>query len=91
MQEITPLGWWQSGLACLVDKSGCYLAHAEAWMKGRNQLGETHDPLEMKVLEDIQEKAFGTALGSGHPPGLVRLPLPGDCGVGHGKMLFICP
>ena len=71
MQDITKLGWWQSDLACLVDNSGRYLAHTEAWMKGRNQLGETHDPLEMKVLEDIKEKTFGTALGSGHPPDLV--------------------
>ena len=71
MQDITRLGWWQSDLACLVDNSGRYLAHTEAWMKGRNQLGETHDPLEMKVLQDIREKQFGTALGSGHPPDMV--------------------
>lgn len=71
MQDITQLGWWQSDLACLVDKSGRYLAHTEAWMKGRNYLGETHDPLEMKVLKAIGEKAFGTALGSGHPPDMV--------------------
>jgi class 3 adenylate cyclase len=71
MQDITQLGWWQSDLACLVDKSGRYLAHTEAWMKGRNYLGEMHDPLEMKVLEAIGEKAFGTALGSGHPPDMV--------------------
>ena len=71
MQDITQLGWWQSDLACLVDKSGRYLAHTEAWMKGRNQLGETDDPLEMKILEEIKEKSFGTALGSGHPPDMV--------------------
>ena len=71
MQDITQFGWWQSDLACLVDNSGRYLAHTEAWMKGRNQLGETHDPLEMKILEDIREKQFGTALGSGHPPDMV--------------------
>ncbi|MFO7737362.1 MAG: hypothetical protein R6V46_02715 [Desulfatiglandaceae bacterium] len=44
MQDIIKLGWWQSDLACLVDSSGRYLAHTEAWMKGRNYLGETHDP-----------------------------------------------
>jgi len=71
MQDITRLGWWQSDLACLVDKSGRYLAHTEAWMKGRNYLGETHDALEMKILKAIGEKAFGTALGSGHPPDMV--------------------
>ena len=71
MQDITKLGWWQSDLACLVDNTGRYLAHTEAWMKGRTKLGETDDPLEMKILEEIKEKSFGTALGSGHPPDMV--------------------
>jgi len=71
MQDITQLGWWQSDLACLVDNTGRYLAHTEAWMRGRTKLGETDDPLEMKILEEIKEKSFGTALGSGHPPDLV--------------------
>ena len=71
MQDITQLGWWQSDLACLVDNSGRYLAHTEAWMKGRTKLGETDDPLEMKIMKEIEEKQFGTALGSGHPPDLV--------------------
>jgi class 3 adenylate cyclase len=71
MQDITQLGWWQSDLACLVDNSGRYLAHTEAWMKGRTKLGETDDPLEMKVMKEIEEKQFGTALGPGHPPDLV--------------------
>jgi class 3 adenylate cyclase len=71
MQDITQLGWWQSDLACLVDNTGRYLAHTEAWMKGRNKLGETHDPMEMKILKEIKEKSFGTALGSGHPPDMV--------------------
>ncbi len=70
MQDIIKLGWWQSELACLVDQSGRYLAHTKA-MKGRTQLGETNDPVELAVLENMKEKPFGTYLGPGHPPDLV--------------------
>jgi adenylate cyclase len=70
MQDIIKLGWWQSELACLVDQSGRYLSHTKA-MEGRTQLGETNDPVELAVLEDMKEKPFGTFLGPGHPPDLV--------------------
>jgi hypothetical protein len=62
MQDIINLGWWQSDLACLVDKSGRYLAHSKA-MQGRTRLGETKDPLEVRVLENMQTRASGTLLG----------------------------
>jgi len=68
MQDIIRLGWWQSDMACLVDKKGRYLAHTEAMMKGRTQLGETNDPLELELMAAMKEKPFGTLLGSGHPP-----------------------
>jgi len=71
MQDIISLGWWQSDMACLVDKEGLYLAHTEAMMKGRTQLGETNDPLESKLLAAMKEKTFGTLFGSGHPPHIV--------------------
>ena len=70
MQDIIRLGWWQSELACLIDQSGRYLAHSKA-MEGRTQLGETNDPVELGVLENMKEKTFGTYFGSGHPPDLV--------------------
>jgi len=70
MQDIVKLGWWQSELACLVDQSGRYIAHTKA-MEGRTQLGETNDPVELAVLENMKEKPFGTYLGPGHPPDLV--------------------
>jgi class 3 adenylate cyclase len=68
MKDILAWGWWQSDKACLVDNSGRYLAHTQAAMKGRIQLGETNDPLELAVLAAMKEKPFGTLLGSGHPP-----------------------
>ncbi len=68
MQDIISLGWWQSDMACMVDREGRYLAHTEAMMKGRTRLGETNDPLESEVLAGMKEKPFGTFLGPGHPP-----------------------
>jgi adenylate cyclase len=68
MQDIRALGWWQSDLAYLVDQSGRYLAKSEATEKGHVRLGENNDSLELAILEEMQEKPFGTILGSGHPP-----------------------
>jgi len=70
MQDIKKFGWWESDRVCLMDASGRYLAHSSG-MIGRTQLGETNDPVELAVLEDIRKKPFGTHLGSGHPPKLV--------------------
>ena len=68
MQDIRALGWWQSDLAYLVDNSGRYLAKSEATEKGHVRLGEDDDSLELAILEEMQEKPFGTILGPGHPP-----------------------
>jgi len=70
MQDIIKLGWWQSDLSCLVDESGLYLAHTKA-MEGRKQLGETNNPAELAVLEEMKEEAFGTHFGPGYPPTMV--------------------
>ena len=70
MQDIKKFGWWESDRVCLVDPSGRYLAHSGG-MIGRTKLGETNDPVELSVLEDMGKKSFGTHLGSGHPPQLV--------------------
>jgi len=71
MQDIIKLGWWQSEMVCLVDRSGKYLAHTGAWMKHRHVLGETQDPLELKVLEGMRENTYGTVLGTGQAPDMV--------------------
>jgi adenylate cyclase len=68
MQDIRTFGWWQSDTAYLVDTSGRYLAKSEATRKGLTRLGETDDSLELAILEEMQEKPFGTILGPGHPP-----------------------
>jgi len=68
MEGIIKLGWWQSDMACLVDDSGVFLAHTEWIMKGRDQLGETNDPLELAILKAMRVKPFGTLRGPGHLP-----------------------
>jgi adenylate cyclase len=68
MQDIRALGWWQSDLAYLVDNAGRYIAKSEATEKGQVRLGENNDFLELAILEEMQQKPFGTILGPGHPP-----------------------
>ena len=69
MEDVIKLGWWQSDIAYLVDNSGVCLA--DSMMKGRGQLGETNDPLELAILKAMKEKPFGTLRGPGHPPAKV--------------------
>jgi adenylate cyclase len=66
MEDIIRLGWWQSEAACLVDNAGICLTGPK--MKGRAQLGETNDPLELSILQAMKEKPFATLQGPGHPP-----------------------
>jgi len=71
LQDIIKLGWWQSEMVCLVDRSGKYLAHTGAWMKHRHVLGETGDPLELKVLDRMSGNLYGTVFGTGQTPDMV--------------------
>jgi HAMP domain-containing protein len=70
LEDIEALGWWQSQQVCLVDTTGRYLAHSSA-MQGRRQLGETLDPVETEVFEQMRQKPYGTIMGKGHPPDMV--------------------
>lgn len=70
MQDIKKYGWWQSDMACLIDTAGRYLAHSGA-MKDRIRMGETRDPVELAILQSIQQQPYGTHLGPGHPPKMV--------------------
>jgi hypothetical protein len=68
MAVIAQFGWWQSQEACIVDASGRYLAHSAAMEIEHTRLGETNDLVELAVLRQMQEKPYGTYLGTGHPP-----------------------
>jgi class 3 adenylate cyclase len=68
MQDILDLGWWQSDVGYLVDEAGRFLAHTKGLIETRKRLGETDNPIELTLLEEIHIKPFGTILGTGHPP-----------------------
>ncbi len=68
MQDVLSVGWVQSYQACLVDNQGRYLAHTDPQMKGMASLGDSHDPLDRKLLQEMQTKSFGTLMGPGRPP-----------------------
>lgn len=65
---IKSLAWWQTDKACLIETSGRYIAHTDALMEGRMELGGTQDPFETALLREIQKSPYGTFLGQGHPP-----------------------
>ena len=71
LKDIFKLGWWQSDMACIVDKKGKYLVHTNMLMKSRQFLGETDDLIETAVLKEIKTKPFGTVNSGGHPPDMV--------------------
>ena len=73
MQDLLSSGWMQSNMACLVNDSGVYLAHSNPAMQSRHCLGETRNPLELAMREEIKEKDFGIILGEGQAIGFYRL------------------
>ena len=68
LQDIFNLGWWQSDRACVVDKTGKYIAHTNMIMKNRDFLGGTFDPVEVSILNEMKKRPFGTVESKGHPP-----------------------
>jgi len=69
MKDIKALSWWQSYTAYLIDRSGRYLAYTKKIQDKRIRLGETNDPLELRILKAVEgEKTSGTFLGRGRPP-----------------------
>ena len=68
MQGILEAGQWKHSYACLVKSDGTYLAHTDPSMSKLSKFGETGDPLQKKVLEEMKTEDFGSVLGKGHPP-----------------------
>ncbi len=71
MEDVFSLGWWQSNMASLIDNTGQFVTKTATMAKQQNKLGENGSPLELSVLDAIEEKKFGTVRGPGHPPTLV--------------------
>ncbi|WP_024334237.1 adenylate/guanylate cyclase domain-containing protein [Desulfotignum balticum] len=71
LKDIIQLGWWQSDMACIVDKAGKYMAHTNMTMKGRHYLGGENDPLEQAILQEMKTAVSGTVQSPGYPPAMV--------------------
>jgi class 3 adenylate cyclase len=68
MKGILEAGQWKDSYACLVKSDGRFLAHTDPFMKKSGKFGDSGDPLEKKVLEEMKTKDFGTVFGEGRPP-----------------------
>ena len=73
MQDLLTSGWMQSNMACLVSQTGIYLAHTNPAMASRHCLGETQNPLELAMREEMQQKTSGTLMGGDWVIGFYRL------------------
>ena len=63
IDTILASGWWQSDQAYLVDDSGRIISSARP--DERRRLGDGDDSLEIKTLNAMKEKPYGTVLGHG--------------------------
>ncbi len=72
-QDLLKSGWMSSNMACLVNETGQYLAHTNPAMESRHCLGETQNPLELAMRQEMQEKPYGTILGKNEVIGYYRL------------------
>jgi adenylate cyclase len=66
--DITANVWWQNAVACIADRASGKIILASGLMQGREQLGETGDPMEDKLRGLIDREPAGTILGPGVPP-----------------------
>ncbi len=68
MADISSAPWWQNANACIADKASGKIVFASGRLQDRVKLGETGDPLEGRLLEEIDRDAVGTIWGPGIPP-----------------------
>ena len=68
MADISSAPWWQNANACIADKASGKIVFASGRLQERVKLGETGDPLEGRLLEEIDRDAVGTVWGPGMPP-----------------------
>jgi class 3 adenylate cyclase len=69
MKGILEVGQWEDSQASLVKSDGTFLAHTQTGPPPTGErLGATGDPLETRVLQEMQERNFGAVFGEGLPP-----------------------
>jgi class 3 adenylate cyclase len=73
MEGVRGSGWLHTYMACLLNDNGNFLAHTNPAMKSRHCLGETQNPLELSMLQEMKEKPYGTIVGPKEVIGFYRL------------------
>ena len=73
MEGIGTAGWLHTHMACLVNDNGTFLAHSDPTMAARHCLGDTQNPLELAMLQEMKRKPYGTVLGHQEVIGYYRL------------------
>ncbi|MGO8762394.1 MAG: adenylate/guanylate cyclase domain-containing protein [Desulfobaccales bacterium] len=73
MEGVRGAGWLHTYMACLVNDNGTFLAHTNQAMESRHCLGDTENPLELTLLQEMQTKPFGTVVGRQEVTGFYRL------------------
>jgi class 3 adenylate cyclase len=73
MEGVRGAGWLQTYMACLVTDNGTFLAHTNQAMATRHCLGDTENPLELTLLQEMQTKSYGTVVGRKEVTGFYRL------------------
>ena len=68
MADISSAPWWQNANACIAEKASGKIVFASGRLQEGGALGETGDPLEVRLLEAIDRDAVGTVWGPGMPP-----------------------
>jgi adenylate cyclase len=66
--DIAANVWWQNATACIADRASGRIMLTSGLMQGRETLGDTGDPLESKLLAEIDRNTVGTVWGPGLPP-----------------------
>jgi adenylate cyclase len=73
MAGVRGTGWLYTYMACLLNDNGTFLAHTNPAMESRHCLGETQNPLELAMLQEMRHKPYGTVVGSRQVIGFYRL------------------
>ena len=63
MADISSAPWWQNANACIADKASGKIVFASGRLQERVKLGETGDPLEGRLLEEIDRDAIDAIVG----------------------------
>ena len=73
MEGVRTAGWLHTYMACLMTDNGTFLAHNNPEMATRHCLGDTQNPLELSILQEMQAKPYGAAVAHQEVIGFYRL------------------